>query len=80
MKIWQVLLVGEGFTRNGSACDCEISGFVEAAAVDAAVEEAVAIARKTYPELAQASGQFPRPVINADEVVELGADFPFPST
>lgn len=71
MKTWQVLLIGEG-------CSCEISGFVNAESMAAAVEKVEAIARQRHPELGQASGSFPRPVINADEVTELSREFPYP--
>ena len=77
MKIWQVLLLGEGFQVEGAKSNCEITGFVEAESVEAAIEKACAIATRAHPELAQVAGPFPRPVVNADEVEELGATFPY---
>lgn len=77
MKIWQVLLLGEGFQVKGLKSNCEITGFVEAESVEAAVEKACAIAARIYPELGQAGGPFPRPVVNADEVQELCTPFPY---
>lgn len=77
MKTWQVLLIGEGFTVNGALCNCEISGFVNSETVERAVEKAGSIARQNHPELAQASGPFPRPVINAEDVVELSPRFTY---
>jgi hypothetical protein len=77
MKTWQVLLIGQGFSVDGVARNCEISGFIDAESPADAVEKVEAIARRRYPELRQASGSFPRPVINADEVTELSRDFPY---
>lgn len=77
MKTWQVLLLGEGFTVDGVLRNCEISGFVKAESVAAAVEKAEAIARSSHSELERAAGAFPCPVINAEEVLELGDDFPY---
>lgn len=78
MKTWQVLLIGEGFTVDSVLRNCEISGFVKAKSVAAAVEKVEAIARRSHSELEQAAGAFPRPGISAEEVVELGDDFPYP--
>jgi hypothetical protein len=78
MKTWQVLLIGEGFFVNGAQCNCEISGFVKAGSVAAAIETVEAIARRSHSELEQATGAFPRPVINAHEVVEVEDAFPHP--
>ncbi len=78
MKTWQVFLTGEGFSVDGKLRDCEISGFINAESLAAAVEKVEAIVRQRHPELRQASGSFPRPAINVDEVTELSGDFPYP--
>lgn len=78
MQTWQVLLVGEGFTVDGALRNCEISGFVRAGNVDAAVEKVCAIARQVHAELGQASGVIPGPVISIEEVVEMNDRFPYP--
>ncbi|WP_156370671.1 MULTISPECIES: hypothetical protein [unclassified Acidovorax] len=44
MKTWQVLLIGEGFSVDGVVRSCEISGFVNAESVAAAVSSLTPIA------------------------------------
>jgi hypothetical protein len=50
---------------------------VKAESVAAAIEKVEDIARRSHLELEQAAGGFPRPTINADEVVEVGDTFPY---
>ena len=76
MKIWQVWLFGEGFHVRGMKFNCEISGVVEAESADAAAKKACGIATRTHPELSQAAGSFPRPVINANEIQEWSGTHP----
>lgn len=71
MRVWQVLALGTGFIRDGIEQGCEIAGFVRADSPDDAFSKACNIAMKVHPELLQATGRFPRPVINAEEIEEL---------
>jgi hypothetical protein len=71
MRVWQVSAVGWGFMKTGNEQDCEIVGFVRAADPDDAFSKACAIATVLAPELLQAAGTFPRPVINAEEIQEV---------
>jgi hypothetical protein len=71
MAVWQVSAVGWAFIKGGVEQDCEISGFVRADDPDDAFSRVCAIARTLHPELLQAGGPFPRPVINAEEVQEV---------
>lgn len=58
MRIWQVLLLGEGFQVEGVKSNCEITGFVEAEGVEAAIEKACAIATRAHPELGKLRVRF----------------------
>ncbi|MBP1203562.1 hypothetical protein JOD97_001576 [Duganella sp. 1411] len=71
MRVWQVSAVGWGFMKIGKRQDCEIAGFVRADDPDDAFSRACAIARVLAPELLQAVGPFPRPVINVEEIQEV---------
>jgi hypothetical protein len=71
MGVWQVSAVGWGFMKGGTKQDCEITGLVRADDPDDAFSRACAIAKILDPELLQAVGPFPRPVINAEEIQEL---------
>jgi len=72
MKTWQVLGRGEGFVHGKSTLGFELSGFVLADDPNEAFEKAITIAKREWPEISQAEKkEFPRPVINADEVVEV---------
>ncbi|MEJ5128870.1 hypothetical protein WH367_22720 [Comamonas sp. MYb21] len=73
MKVWQIYGEGEGFVIDGTEMAFELSGFVEADDADAAFAQACELARGKHPELAQAAGPFPRPVINHMEIQEIGA-------
>lgn len=72
MKMWQILGYGEGFlTANREAGFC-LDGFVYADSANEAFERAIALAKRKWPEIAQAEQvDLPRPVINADEIVEV---------
>lgn len=71
MRVWQVLSIGAGFIRDSIEQGCEIAGFVRADSPDDAFSKACKIAMKLHPELLQATGPFPRPVINAEEIEEI---------
>lgn len=72
MKTWQILGRGEGFIRGERVVGFELSGFVLANGPDEAFEKAITIAKRDWAEISQAEKEgFPRPVINADEVVEV---------
>ena len=73
IKRWQVLGFGEGFYRSGAKVGFELSGFIIAADPDEAFLKAVSIAKRDFPEIAQAdANEFPKPVINAEEIQEAG--------
>lgn len=74
MKVWQIYGEGEGFVIDGTPMAFELSGFVEADDPGAAFAQACELAREEHPELAQAAGPFPRPVINPMEIHEIGED------
>ncbi|MFP5392048.1 MAG: hypothetical protein ACLGI6_10990 [Gammaproteobacteria bacterium] len=71
MSMWQVAAVGWGFMKDGGQQDCELSGLVRANNPDEAFSKVCSIAMQDYPELQQATGPFPRPVVNADEIQEV---------
>lgn len=71
MSVWQVTAVGWGFMKDGVQQDCELLGFVRANNPDEAFSKVCNIAIQNHPELLQATGTFPRPVINADEIQEV---------
>lgn len=72
MKTWQVLGYGEGFLHAKRIVGFELSGFVFAEDANEAFEKAIALAKRDWPEISQAEKvDFPRPVINADEIVEV---------
>lgn len=71
ISVWQVLGVGFGFVRNNIEQHCELAGFVSANDPDEAFSKACHIAMKDNQELLQATGAFPRAVINAEEIQEL---------
>lgn len=71
MSVWQVAAVGWGFMKDGVQHDCELSGLVRANNPDEAFSKVCNIAIQDHPELLQATGPFPRPVINADEIQEV---------
>lgn len=71
MRVWQVSAMGSGFIRNGIEHDCELTGFVRADAPDEMFSKAFNIAMTLHPELIQATGPFPRPVINIEEIEEI---------
>jgi len=73
MKVWQVYGEGEAFVIDGKAMAFELSGFVEAEDANAAFSRACELAMRDHPALAQAAGQFPRPVVNPLEIQEVGA-------
>jgi len=73
MKVSQVYGAGEGFVIHGKRKAVELSGFVEAEDADAAFSRACELATRDHPALAQAAGPFPRPVINPQEIQEIGA-------
>lgn len=76
MKVWQVNGEGEGFVIDGMERAFELSGFVEAEDANAAFSRACELASRDHPALAQAADPFPRPVINAQEIIEVGAGLP----
>jgi hypothetical protein len=71
MSAWQVAAAGWGFMKDGVRQDCELSGLVRANNPDEAFSKVCNIALQDHPELLQATGPFPRPVINADEIQEV---------
>ncbi|HEY4081746.1 MAG TPA: hypothetical protein VGM81_13725 [Burkholderiaceae bacterium] len=71
MKLWQVLIIGEGFRLADETRRFELTGIVEAVGANDAFSKACELAMRVHPELAQATGPFPRPVINADEIQEI---------
>nr|WP_315212597.1 hypothetical protein [uncultured Duganella sp.] len=71
MSVWQVSAVGWGFAKSGKEPHCEIAGFVCADDHDETFSKACAIAKVIAPELLQAVGPFPRPVINAEQIQEV---------
>jgi hypothetical protein len=71
MGVWQVAAVGWGFVKDGVQHDCELSGLVHANDPDEAFSKVCSLAMEEHPELLQATGPFPRPVINADEIEEV---------
>lgn len=71
MSLWQVAAVGWGFMKDGLQHDCELSGLVRANNPDEAFSKVCSIATQYSPEFQQATGPFPRPVINADEIQEV---------
>lgn len=71
MSMWQVAAVGWGFMKDGVEHDCELSGLVRAKNPGEAFSKVCNIATKDHPELLQAAGPFPRPVINPDEIQEV---------
>ena len=75
MKTWQVLGRGEGFVHGESVLGFELSGFVLANDPNEAFEKAITLAKREWPEISQAEKEeFPRPVINVDEVVQVTGD------
>ena len=70
-KFWRVLIIGEGFRIGDVTRNFELTGIVEATNTNDAFSKACELARRMHPELAQATGPFPRPVIHADEIQEL---------
>ena len=73
MGTWQVLAVGRGFMKDSVEHDYELSGLVRAKDPADAFSTACGMAMRDHPELLQAAGQFPRPVINAEEIQEVPA-------
>lgn len=73
MGVWKVSAVGWSFMKSGKERDCEIAGFVRADDPGDAFSRACSIASIFAPELLQAAGPFPRPVINAEEIQELAS-------
>lgn len=71
MCAWQVAASGLGFLKDGVQRDCELFGIVSADDVNDAFSKVCRIATQYHPELLQAAGRFPRPVINANEIEEL---------
>ncbi|GLQ98800.1 hypothetical protein [Dyella mobilis] len=72
MKTWQVLGRGDGFVHGESVLGFDLSGFVVAKSPYEALEKAIAIAKRDWREISQAEKkEFPRPVINAEEVVDV---------
>ena len=75
MKLWQVMVKGEGFVRSGVTASFDLTAFVEAESPDDAFAKACDPARQAHPELAQATGPFPRAVIDADEIQEAAGPY-----
>jgi hypothetical protein len=71
MGVWQVAAVGWGFVKDGVQHYCELSGLVHANDPDEAFSKVCSLAMEEHRELLQATGPFPRPVINADEIEEV---------
>lgn len=71
MGTWQVTAVGWDFMKDGVQHDCELFGIVRANNPDEAFFKVCSIAMQDHRELQQAMEQFPRPVINADEIQEV---------
>lgn len=68
MGTWQVTAIGWGFMKDGVEHDCELSGLVRAEDSNDAFSKVCSLAMRDHPELLQAAGPFPRPVINAEEI------------
>ncbi len=71
MSVWQVAAVGRDFSKDGVAHDCELFGLVRADDPADAFSKACNIAIQAHPQLLEAAGPFPRPVINPDEIYEV---------
>ena len=71
MGTWQVAAVGWDFMKDGVQHDCELAGLVRANNPGEAFSKVCSIAMQDHPELQQATGPFPRPGINADEIQEV---------
>lgn len=71
MRVWQVDAVGEGFMKDGVRQDCQLSGLVRANDSNDAFSKVCSIAMQDHAELRQATGPFPRPVINPEEIQEV---------
>ena len=71
MGTWQVAAVGWDFMKDGVQHDCELSGLVRANNPGEAFSKVCSIAIQDHPEPQQATGPFPRLVINADEIQEV---------
>lgn len=75
MKVWQILAYGKGFLRANREAGFCLEGFVYADSSNEAFDRAIALAKRDWPEIAQAEqGDFPRPVINADEIDEFKSE------
>lgn len=71
MSIWQVAAIGLGFIKDAVQHDCELYGLVRANNPNEAFSKVCNLAMQDHPELQQATGPFPRAVINADEIEEV---------
>jgi len=71
MSMWQVAAVGLGFIKDGVEQSCELSGLVRAKDSNDAFSKVCSLASRDHPELLQAAGPFPCPVINVEETQEV---------
>jgi hypothetical protein len=72
MKMWQILGYGEGFLRANKELGFCLDGLVYADSAKDAFDRAIALANRNWPEISQAeNADPPRPVINAEEIVEV---------